>query len=322
MATNFPAGIRSRGIPIPSGGDLLTTGDVFHVDSGHPNGDDAHSGLNPRQPKLTMDSAYNAAVANNGDVLLVSEGHAETLADATSLVMDKAGIKIIGLGRGADRPTLTMSAAGSNVPISGAGNVLKNILMTPSGVTDVTAGITVSAADVLLEDVELRESGATSQFVDGILGTTCDRLEIVRPKFIGLLAGDATQAAISITGTPAEIKIIDAWLVGEFAAAGIDITGVATDVMLRDLLIHQLSATVDPCITVAATVTGFLVNAFLRTAGGDDAAITAALTAVNALQIYNLQIVNTGGEFGLIGASEVVTLDTAHQAWGAPSVIA
>ena len=38
MPTNFPSGVRSRGVPVEGlggiGSPLLTTGNVYHVDSG------------------------------------------------------------------------------------------------------------------------------------------------------------------------------------------------------------------------------------------------------------------------------------------------
>ena len=321
MATNFPNGVLSRGVPAEGIGVFSPFGNVFYVDSGHGNANDDNPGTSPKAPMATIDAAYNRCTASQGDVVVVAGGHTETISGATDLVLDTAGVTIIGMGRGSDRPTLTFSATDSEIPISAVNVTLQNFLLTITGAIDVVVGITVSAAGVRLLDIEGREPAATSQWVDFIVGTTCDQMEIVDLKFKGLVAGDATQAAVSITGTPTEVRIINPWIVGEFVAAGIDISGVATDLYLLNPVVEQRHSTQDACITVAATATGFLIGARLRTATNDDPGITAALTASNKLQIYDLQIVNADGEFAVIGASEVTTLDTANQVWGAPSVI-
>ncbi len=118
----------------------LTDGTVRYVDSNASGG--AISGFVPSDAYATVDAAINASLA--GDTIIVLEGHVETLADATSLVIDVAGLKIIGLGRGSRRPTFTMSAAGSNIPISAADGEFTNFLFkVGAGPVDVTKGITV-----------------------------------------------------------------------------------------------------------------------------------------------------------------------------------
>tara|TARA_Y100000310_G_scaffold128186_1_gene127350 strand:+ start:199 stop:1173 length:975 start_codon:yes stop_codon:yes gene_type:complete len=322
--TNFDAGVLSRGVPAEGGSNLLLVGgNIFWVDSGHANTHADNPGVRRGAPLATIDQAINKCAASNGDLILVAEGHAESIANATTLVPDTAGVRIVGLGRGAARPTITFSHANGNIPISGAGVEFHNFYFTTTGTIDVVAGITVSAVDVLLQDCEMREDATDSQFVDAIVGTTCGRLEINNFKFTGLVAGDATQAAISITGTPAEVKIVNPWIVGEFVAAGIDISGVATQLFMKDLVIQQLHATQDACITVAGTATGFLLSPRLRTAEDNDGGITAAITAGSDLQIYDVRIVNADGEVD--GASSFADVDVAgatYAGYGAVSGIA
>mgnify|MGYP006139353905 CR=1 FL=1 len=52
-----------------------------------------------------------ARALNKGDVIVVMPGHAETVSGAAGINCDVAGVSIVGLGRGAARPTITMSAA-------------------------------------------------------------------------------------------------------------------------------------------------------------------------------------------------------------------
>lgn len=299
MATNFPSGLASRGIPLPSGGELLSKGDVIHVDSGHDNASTTNPGtLN--YPMSTIDAAINATTANNGDIILVTEGHSETIANATSLVPDVAGVKIFGLGRGADRPTITFSAAAATIPISAASVEFHNFLFTVSGTTDVTAGITVTGADAVIKDCEFREASGTAQFVDGILvsNVAADRILIDAMKFFGA-AGDATNSAISFTAVVTHAQILNLWAIGTFAEGGIDTVDVAcTDLLIERPYIQQEHATQDECISLSGTATGYIVEPRLRTATNDANGFNVAITATNDMQIYDPLVVNLDGERG------------------------
>ena len=61
MPTNFPSGVRSRGVPVEGlggiGSPLLTTGNVYHVDSGADAANNGNAATNPKQPAATLDGA-------------------------------------------------------------------------------------------------------------------------------------------------------------------------------------------------------------------------------------------------------------------------
>src|SRR5512138_1472506 len=78
-------------------------GAVFFVHSGTGT-DGAGYGKNPDSPVATLDYAIGLCTASKGDVIYVLPGHAENLTTATSLTMDVAGVKVIGLGWGPLRP--------------------------------------------------------------------------------------------------------------------------------------------------------------------------------------------------------------------------
>ena len=90
-----------------------STGSRFYVDSGSATGADAAGyGLSPDAPFLTLDYAIASCAENNGDIIYVMPGHAET---TTAIALDVAGIKIIGLGWGRSRPTFTATTGASNL---------------------------------------------------------------------------------------------------------------------------------------------------------------------------------------------------------------
>ena len=182
-----------------------------------------------------LDSAINVAVANRGDVILVAPGHAETVATASAITADVAGLTILGLGSGADRPTLTFSGTAATMVVSGASTVIKNIITTVS-IDSVVSPIVVSGADVTL-DIEHRDASATVEAVRAVLTTaTADNLDI-KLKYVGFTAGNACVNAIRLVG-------------GSQTRVDIDFYGVASTAVVE----FHTTAVVD------CNVTGYMYN--------------------------------------------------------------
>jgi hypothetical protein len=275
-------------------------GNVFFVDVNATNaGATAGFGYHPDSALTSILLAQSFCTANQGDVVFILPGHTETVAAATEVALSKAGVTYIGLGSGTSRPTLTLSATGSNIPISAANIALKNILITTTGTINVTAGITVTGTDCLLEDIEIRESAADSQVVDGIVAAaTSDRLHINGYIFRGFLTGDADASAVSVTGAVDGVMIENFDLDGLFVAAGIEnVTGVATNMRIRDGFIRQRHATTDAAITLVATTTGTVERVNVRTATNDANGFNNALVGA-AAQFFVCWVVNANGESG------------------------
>lgn len=272
----------------------LGIGEVWYVDSGGTAG----GGRSPDAPLATLDEAINLAAA--GDTIVVMPGHAETLADATSLVPDVDRLTIIGLGRGQQRPTFTLTATASNIPVSGDGVRIENIRVVTSGTVDVTAGITVTGADCELDGIEVVHSANDSEIVDSIVITTGgDRARLTNIKIFGAAAGDAAAAGISIPAAIPQVWIENVWIVGLFSAGCIEnVTAAATDLVIKDAVLEQRHATQDAGIAVVGTATGFIIAPRIRTATDDAAGFNAAITATNDMQVYDPLVVNADGERG------------------------
>ena len=91
------------------------TGERFFVHSGTGT-NSVGGGQNPDAPLATIDYAVALCTADKGDVIYVMPGHAEVVSAAAGLDLDVSGITIIGLGSGANTPTVTFDSA----PSSGA----------------------------------------------------------------------------------------------------------------------------------------------------------------------------------------------------------
>lgn len=148
----------------------------------------------------TIKLALAQCRANAGDIILVAPNHTESITSATDLAVNVAGVRIIGLGTGTDRGTLTLTTAiTANIPITVANVVISNLIIDMSGFASITAGITVSAAGVtFLNNTFI--TATTNSVVLGISATAAaSNLIILGNTFQGVAAA-TTTTAIQLVG--------------------------------------------------------------------------------------------------------------------------
>lgn len=149
----------------------------------------------------TIDSAVGACTANAGDIILVMPGHTETVIAAGGLDLDVAGITVLGLGNGSNRPTVNFTTATSaDVDIDATNVTVENIIFDMTGVDAVAAGIDVNADDFTMRKCRVLMGDSDGQAVVGVLSdTNVDRVSIENCDFYGdTIAGPA--AAIRLIG--------------------------------------------------------------------------------------------------------------------------
>jgi hypothetical protein len=283
-----------------------TPGDVWFVDSAATGaGVTTGHGRSPHSPFATLAYAFSSDLVGSGDVVYVMPGHAEAVVAAGTITMDIPGVRVVGLGRGSSRPTFTFGTADTATWLITAANVsVENVLVTCTGALNFASAITVTAADVLLADVEVRESGATSQFVDAIiLGTGAARAKVVRPVIRSHASGDAAASGILISAAVDGVEIDDANIDGLFATGCIESTAAATNTVIRRPLLRIRHATQDAAINLNSANTGFVLSPRVRTATDDAGGFNGALVGAD-MQWYDPLVVNADGERGAI-------LDTA-----------
>lgn len=206
--------------------ESTVTGNIFWVDSGSATGGDTvgHGG-NPDAPFLTIDYAIGQCTADNGDIIYVMPGHAETITTAGAITCDVIGISIIGIGDGADRPTITWGSTDNAATwlITAASVKIKNILGV-CGDDSLTSAFVVSAADCEL-DITWRDP-ANVEAVCCILTTTdANRLKI-KLKYEGDAAtGNVCATPISLIGVDNADITVDFY--GKASTGIIDMSGTA-----------------------------------------------------------------------------------------------
>jgi hypothetical protein len=204
-------------------GYIPTTGNIFFVDSG---ADAGGNGLTPESAVTTLNAAVALCTANNGDIIYIIEGHAETLEAAADVDISKAGLTIIGLGRGGDRPTFTFSTAADGTFAIGASSIyLENLLFVANFTNGVTVGVDIDGAhtDVVFKNCEWRAAASTKEFLKGVtIAEDADRITFDGCRFTEVTAGDALSA-IFTESTAGLVTVKDCTFQGDWSVAVLDL---------------------------------------------------------------------------------------------------
>jgi hypothetical protein len=254
---------------------IPTTGNILFVDS---NVSSEGNGLSPESAFSTLNEAIAAASANNGDIIYVMEGHAETIDSAADVDISKAGLTIIGLGRGGDRPTFTFStSADGTFAIGASSTYIENLLLVANFTNGVTVGIDIddSHSDVYLKNLELRAAAATKEFLKGItIAEGATRVTIDGCRFTEG-AGDAT-AAVFTESTAVGLTIKNCTFSGKWGTAVLDLDD---DAITGGLDIwNNYSYNSDTGAGLFATVTAATVGFFVGNRSGIGKANTVPVT--------------------------------------------
>ena len=219
--TGFASGVALSGFPLTD----IRQGDsqVFWVDSTHSSASNGNSG-DFNHPYATVAGILDSGklAANNGDLVLVAEGHVENIAAAAGWDVDTAGITIRGMGYGRNGPTMTfITAAGADIDIDAANITFDNMIFDVTGVDAVTGAIDVNAADFTIMNCEIIGADACGQMVRCIVGATAaDRMRVINNICRSTNAGAASF--INLVGTADGTEIAWNHIYGDFSVAAIE----------------------------------------------------------------------------------------------------
>jgi hypothetical protein len=257
--TNFPNGITSFGIPVigsGSGSIPVTSGSYFFVDSATGNSGNAGS---YEKPMATIDQAINKCTASAGDVIVVFPGHTETIASASTLVPDVAGITIVGLGTGSLVPTLTFNATGSEIEV-GADNITIENLKFSAGISAVATGIDVNANFCTIKNCIFYYGGTTTHdFVQAIDIDAFDDNQVIGCKFYAENATAGADQHIRMDDAH-RTRIIGCEFYGDCADAAILQEGAACASVLiaHNYIYNDDTGSAVNCINIEDATTGLI----------------------------------------------------------------
>ncbi len=205
---------------------VIGAGDPWYVDSNQTTGASG-DGKSWGYAVLTIDEAINLATASNGDVIYIAAYHTETISGADGYDVDKAGLRLIGFGSGSASPTLTFSAAGSEVVYGAAGIYTENIRFV-AGVTSITMAISIEAAgnDLVFNKCIFPKPTTNSwEFLDTFdIADGADNIRIENCEAYNDEAGAAPAHFIDAgNGTvgPEKLQVINCIIKGDFSVAAI-----------------------------------------------------------------------------------------------------
>lgn len=247
------------GVPTVGGAQIpLTTGSYFWVDSG--TGSDSNEGT-LAAPLATIDAAIGKCTADAGDVIIAFPGHAETIAAATTLVADVAGISIIGLGNGRLRPTLSFSATASRIPIS-ADDVLIDNFVLVGAVADIVSGVTVTGDDVTLRNIEMVSGSAVLEFLQFLDIDACSRAVVENCKLLASTTAGSNTGIRLDTATGATIRGCE--FRGDWTTAAISGTAgsaaASVDILIQGNVIENRDTTAGTLIDAHDSGTGLITD--------------------------------------------------------------
>ena len=274
--------------------DLInhTTGSVYYVDSG--SGAAANTGDASDEALITIDAAINKCTASKGDIIYVMPGHAETISSAAGIAADVAGISIIGLGRGTDRPQVTLSATDSTVTVTAANVSIQNIHFI-NDIDALVVGIPVTAAHCRIQGCLFDDATASKQTIHWItLSAAADYFECIGCENHG---SDTAGATAFITGAAADHVTIRGLVShGDFAAANIDMSAAWTDCLIEDCALENANG-VDVNIEGFSAATGQVrYNSCMIATNGQ----VTWINTPGTLALFENYGVNLGGETGMI----------------------
>lgn len=171
------------------GGDnnpvALGNGNTYYVSSAIAGSD----GTSPATAVATIALATAKCTANQGDTVVVLPNHAESITAATAL-SSKAGIRIIGLGKGVSRPTVTFTTINSaTYSLAVAGVYVENILFVSNILSQAAAITLTTAADTWFVNCEFRDTDGTHNYLNIFKSTgaanTIDGLTVIDCKWFG-----------------------------------------------------------------------------------------------------------------------------------------
>lgn len=264
-------------------------GKDWYVDS--VTGQANRSGKSQSQALATIAQALAKCRANKGDRIICLENHAETLSSATALQMNVAGVTVVGLGLGRNRPTITLDTANTATIAVSADNVrflnmrfIANFLSIAACFTLTTAkafraqGCSFSDTSSILNFLNIIKSTGAANTIDNIhvedcnwngLGTTSVNSFILSANDIDGARLFRNHIKLARTATAAILLTVTAGVLTDFLADGntcisqqtaetgggtVSVGGSTSTGILRNTIQATLTTATDIIITLTSGI--------------------------------------------------------------------
>jgi hypothetical protein len=261
----------------------------------------------------TLDAAVSACTASAGDIIYMAPGHSESISSATALAIDVAGVRIIGLGEGDLRPTLTLdTATTATITVSTSDVTIENCIIDLTGIDAVAVGITVTGDDVTFRNCKIVVADSGGQATIGMKFTSTDNVLIENCDIQGSTDAGTTCAIDLVSGN--RITIRNNFIYGAYTAAtgAIRLVSGATGEIVKNLdisnnFIANTTSSSTVCISNSSsgcsTITGRIALNHMQidTDGGASWVFSAATPTTQVFcdcSLFENYGVNNNGENG------------------------
>lgn len=240
------------------------TGQVFYVDVSASNGD----GRTWATAKNALDDAITLCTSDRGDFIYVAQGHTESYGAVTGFTLNKAGISIIGLGNGDNRPIFSFTNGAGTILTTNAGDniLLENLKFLATvdsvliciNIVDGTDNVTIRNCVFEAETAATDEFDESIQIGNACIGTTIDNC-------VFDMANNDAVAAISSDNDTAHTTIKNCMIMGDYSTACIEFAAVAStdlhildNIMINGDLVGNNGLNSEPCLEIIAATGGFI----------------------------------------------------------------
>jgi hypothetical protein len=194
----WPNGLAGTGYELATVLNDYFSGDVWWLDTVNGTDGAAPAGKEREIPLKTLAQAVTNAAA--GDIIVIEAGSAETL--AVSQTLAKAGLTILGLGTGANRPRYTANGAIAMFNITAAGTRIYNLYF-PASTAVPTSRISTAAAETEINGCYF-ECGASDTSAAVIVAASATDCRVFNSTF----AVTASRPAIGLSVTGAVTDLV------------------------------------------------------------------------------------------------------------------
>lgn len=267
----FPSGLSVLGMPLvfPN-----AQGNIFYVNNGATGlaagqsaGSDGNKGTF-NKPFATLQKAVNSCLTGNGDTIFVGPGHAENIASATALALNKAGITIIGLGSGDNRPTFTLTTANTATITVSANNIsICNCVFVANFLNIAVLFDLTTAKGFNFDSCEVRDTSAILNFLTVFSCSATSNANdglLIRQNRFSLLTAAGAAKLINFAGILDRVEISDNFYRAVTTGAGAVITFATTKYATNFYVLRNAFLTAN----AAGTATGLLITSDTATHSG------------------------------------------------------
>ena len=310
MMSNFPNGFSNgvsiRGIPL----QVLHPCKVFWVNNSGVLPPYGVAGANGNdgsflKPLATLTRALALCVANRGDIIMLMPGHAENVATAAAIDVNKAGVAIVGLGSGSKRPKFSFTAAAATFAVTAANCSFYNVEWQ-ANFADVAIGLDVSGvAGLSFDSCYFTEAGTNLNYVHVVdLATGVSDISFEKCKWItGDAANDSHINAVAGNG----FYMKDCYLAANVAQTSV-VGLVASSGNMTNVWIDNCAfrSNIDGALWVdfnGAANSGLITNCNVSSIDGAGAQGTLDFTGGHA---FNCRVAGEANSWGLEGGGTAV----------------